>query len=39
VYQLKKYDKLVKFNEKIIAVSLAMDILIITMMSHPNDFV
>ncbi|CUA76270.1 hypothetical protein RSOLAG22IIIB_06176 [Rhizoctonia solani] len=36
---LKKYDKLVKFNEKIIAVSLAMDVLIITMMSHPNDFV
>ncbi|EUC61543.1 transmembrane protein, putative, partial [Rhizoctonia solani AG-3 Rhs1AP] len=34
---LKKYDKLVKFNEKIIAVSLAMDVLIITMMSHPND--
>lgn len=36
---LKKYDKLVRFNEKIIAVSLAMDVLIITMMSHPNDFV
>ncbi|KAJ1301498.1 hypothetical protein OPQ81_008753 [Rhizoctonia solani] len=36
---LKKYDKLVKFNEKIIGVSLAMDVLIITMMSHPNDFV
>ncbi|KAG8684276.1 hypothetical protein FRC11_012337, partial [Ceratobasidium sp. 423] len=36
---LKKYDKLVKFNEKIIAVSLAMDVLIITMMSYPNPFV
>ncbi|EUC63869.1 transmembrane protein, putative [Rhizoctonia solani AG-3 Rhs1AP] len=36
---LKKYDKLVKFNEKIIAVSLAMDVLIITMMSYPNSFV
>ncbi|KAG8714546.1 hypothetical protein FRC08_011767, partial [Ceratobasidium sp. 394] len=36
---LKKYDKLVKFNEKIIAVSLSMDVLIITMMSYRNDFV
>ncbi|KAG9122275.1 hypothetical protein FRC07_001430 [Ceratobasidium sp. 392] len=37
--ELKKYDKLVKFNEKIIAVSLSMDVLIITMMSYRNDFV
>ncbi|KAG9104121.1 hypothetical protein FRC06_005237 [Ceratobasidium sp. 370] len=36
---LKKYDKLVKFNEKIIVVSLSMDVLIITMMSYRNDFV
>ncbi|QRV83439.1 hypothetical protein RhiJN_11455 [Ceratobasidium sp. AG-Ba] len=36
---LKKYDALVKFNEKIIAVSLSMDVLIITMMSYRNDFV
>jgi hypothetical protein len=37
--QLKKYDKLVRFNEKIIAVSLSMDVLIIAMMSYRNDFV
>ncbi|CCO31824.1 hypothetical protein BN14_05874 [Rhizoctonia solani AG-1 IB] len=36
---LKKYDKLVKFNEKIIMVSLSMDVLIIGMMSYRNDFV
>ncbi|KAF8604010.1 hypothetical protein BDV93DRAFT_441425 [Ceratobasidium sp. AG-I] len=36
---LKKYDKLVRFNEKIIIVSLSMDVLIITMMSYRNDFV
>ncbi|QRW01346.1 hypothetical protein RhiLY_00343 [Ceratobasidium sp. AG-Ba] len=36
---LKKYDELVKFNEKIIAVSLSMDILIIIMMSYRNDLV
>ncbi|KAF8600126.1 hypothetical protein BDV93DRAFT_448286 [Ceratobasidium sp. AG-I] len=36
---LKKYDKLVRFNEKIIIVSLAMDVLIIGMMSYRNDFV
>ncbi|KAF8577590.1 hypothetical protein K439DRAFT_1364370 [Ramaria rubella] len=36
---LTKYDKLVKFNQQIIIVSLAMDILIIAMMSYRNDFV
>lgn len=36
---LRKYDKLVSFNEKIIVVSLAMDVLIIGMMSYRNDFV
>ncbi|CAE6423868.1 unnamed protein product [Rhizoctonia solani] len=36
---LKKYDKLVKFNERIIMVSLSMDVLIIAMMSYRNDFV
>lgn len=36
---LKKYDKLVKFNERIIMVSLSMDVLIIVMMSYRNDFV
>ncbi|KAB5592700.1 hypothetical protein CTheo_3843 [Ceratobasidium theobromae] len=36
---LKKYDKLVKFNERIILVSLSMDVLIIAMMSYRNDFV
>lgn len=36
---LTKCDELIRFNEKITAVSIAMDILIITMMSHPNDFV
>ncbi|QRV93458.1 Es2 domain-containing protein [Ceratobasidium sp. AG-Ba] len=36
---LKKYDRLVKFNERIIMVSLSMDVLIIGMMSYRNDFV
>ncbi|KAG9128148.1 hypothetical protein FRC07_004260 [Ceratobasidium sp. 392] len=36
---LKKYDQLVKFNERIIIVSLSMDVLIIGMMSYRNDFV
>ncbi|KAG8735994.1 hypothetical protein FRC10_009932 [Ceratobasidium sp. 414] len=36
---LKKYDKLVQFNKRIIMVSLSMDILIIGMMSYRNDFV
>ncbi|KAG9100794.1 hypothetical protein FS749_012727 [Ceratobasidium sp. UAMH 11750] len=36
---LKKYDKLVRFNERIIIVSLSMDVLIIGMMSYRNDFV
>ncbi|KAG8703146.1 hypothetical protein FRC09_004323 [Ceratobasidium sp. 395] len=36
---LKKYDQLVKFNERIILVSLSMDVLIIGMMSYRNDFV
>ncbi|KAG8764412.1 hypothetical protein FRC12_008108, partial [Ceratobasidium sp. 428] len=36
---LKKYDQLVKFNERIIMVSLSKDVLIIGMMSYRNDFV
>ncbi|KAG9083799.1 hypothetical protein FRC06_004364 [Ceratobasidium sp. 370] len=36
---LKKYDKLVRFNQKIILFSLSMDVLIIGMMSYRNDFV
>jgi hypothetical protein len=36
---LKKYDRLVRFNKYIIAVSLSMDILIISMMSLRNSFV
>ncbi|KAJ7150540.1 hypothetical protein C8R43DRAFT_1067986 [Mycena crocata] len=36
---LKKYDRLVRFNTQIVGVSLAMDVLIIAMMSLPNDFV
>ncbi|KAJ6490282.1 hypothetical protein C8R47DRAFT_1215144 [Mycena vitilis] len=36
---LKKYDRLVRYNLQIIGVSLAMDVLIIAMMSLHNDFV
>ncbi|KAJ6618018.1 hypothetical protein B0H10DRAFT_1913893 [Mycena sp. CBHHK59/15] len=36
---LKKYDKLVRYNIRIVGVSLAMDVLIIGMMSLVNDFV
>jgi hypothetical protein len=38
-YGLKKYNRLVRFNKRIIAVSLLMDILIIGTMSVPNGFV
>ncbi|KAJ6531486.1 hypothetical protein DFH09DRAFT_1183218 [Mycena vulgaris] len=36
---LKKYDALVRYNMQIVGVSLAMDVLIIAMMSLHNDFV
>lgn len=36
---LHKYDKLVKFNQVIIIVSLLMDVLIIGAMSIPNGLV
>ncbi|KIY67495.1 hypothetical protein CYLTODRAFT_375924 [Cylindrobasidium torrendii FP15055 ss-10] len=36
---LKKYERLVRYNTQIIFVSLAMDVLIIAMMSLHNDFV
>ncbi|KIY69091.1 hypothetical protein CYLTODRAFT_394302 [Cylindrobasidium torrendii FP15055 ss-10] len=36
---LKKYQRLVRYNSQIIGVSLAMDVLIIAMMSLRNDFV
>ncbi|EPE25717.1 hypothetical protein GLAREA_01629 [Glarea lozoyensis ATCC 20868] len=36
---LKKYDRLVRFNKYIIALSLSMDVLIISMMSLNNSFV
>jgi len=36
---LTKYDSLVRFNKRIITISLSMDVLIIAMMSYPNDFV
>ncbi|KAJ7447668.1 hypothetical protein FB451DRAFT_1290105 [Mycena latifolia] len=36
---LKKYDALVRYNIRIVGVSLAMDVLIIAMMSLRNDFV
>ncbi|KAJ6628210.1 hypothetical protein B0H10DRAFT_2184956 [Mycena sp. CBHHK59/15] len=39
IWQLKKYDKLVRYNIRIVGVSLAMDVLIIGMMSLRNDFV
>ena len=37
--QLKKYQKLVRFNTQIVFVSLSMDVLIIAMMWLRNDFV
>ncbi|KAF8608303.1 hypothetical protein BDV93DRAFT_393191, partial [Ceratobasidium sp. AG-I] len=36
---LKKYDKLVAFNKRIILVSLSMDVLIVGMLSYRNAFV
>jgi hypothetical protein len=36
---LKKYQRLVRYNMQIIVVSLSMDILIIGMMSYPNELV
>ncbi|KAJ7081422.1 hypothetical protein C8R44DRAFT_565602, partial [Mycena epipterygia] len=36
---LKKYDALVRYNIQIVGVSLAMDVLIIAMMSLRDDFV
>jgi hypothetical protein len=36
---LQKYNKLLKFNERIIIVSLLMDVMIIAAMSIPNSFV
>jgi hypothetical protein len=36
---LTKYNKLVRFNQRIVAVSLLMDVMIIGAMSIPNSFV
>jgi len=36
---LTKYNKLVRFNQRIVAVSLLMDVMIIAAMSIPNSFV
>ncbi|KAL5113325.1 hypothetical protein ACEQ8H_008804 [Pleosporales sp. CAS-2024a] len=36
---LTKYDKLVKFNQRIVIISLLMDVMIIGAMSIPNSFV
>ena len=36
---LTKYNKLLKFNQRIIGVSLLMDVMIIAAMSIPNSFV
>jgi hypothetical protein len=36
---LHKYNKLLKFNQRIIALSLLMDVMIIGAMSIPNSFV
>jgi hypothetical protein len=36
---LTKYNKLVKFNQRIVIVSLLMDVMIIGAMSIPNSFV
>jgi len=35
---LQKYDKLLRFNQKIIILSLLMDVMIIAAMSIPNSF-
>ena len=36
---LTKYNKLVRFNQQIVIVSLVMDVMIIGAMSIPNSFV
>lgn len=36
---LQKYGKLLRFNQRIIALSLLMDVMIIAAMSIPNSFV
>lgn len=36
---LTKYNRLVRFNQRIVAVSLLMDVMIIAAMSIPNSFV
>jgi hypothetical protein len=36
---LTKYNKLVRFNQRIVVVSLCMDVMIIGAMSIPNSFV
>lgn len=36
---LQKYNKLLRFNQRIIIVSLLMDVMIIAAMSIPNSFV
>ena len=36
---LNKYNKLVRFNQRIIIISLLMDVMIIAAMSIPNGFV
>jgi hypothetical protein len=36
---LQKYHKLFRFNQRIIAISLLMDVMIIAAMSIPNSFV
>lgn len=36
---LEKYNKLLRFNQRIIVVSLLMDVMIIAAMSIPNSFV
>jgi hypothetical protein len=36
---LTKYNKLVRFNQQIVLVSLLMDVMIIAAMSIPNSFV
>jgi len=37
--QLTKYDRLLKFNKTIVVISLSLDVLLIGLMSLPNDFV
>jgi hypothetical protein len=36
---LEKYNKLLRFNQRIIVLSLLMDVMIIAAMSIPNSFV